>query len=111
MLTRSNSARLIAARTMLSWQDILLDTLLSAARTPVIIFLYHLGSITSMLCGSRITYAWHMGNRLATVTTKDIDMVVKIFGWVLFNDLIAVYETVVIVNVNPKCRGICVDLG
>lgn len=72
-----HSARLVAARAMLARQDILLNSLFGAPWTFVV-------------------DPGHMSNRFATISAKDVDLVVKVFEWGFFEELVTFKEVVVV---------------
>lgn len=58
-----------------------------------------------------MTYG-HMSNRLAVMSAEDAGLVVKIFEWVLFEELIITFKEIVVVpDGNTECSGVNKVLG
>lgn len=100
------SARLVAARTMLARQDVLVDALLSAARTLAA----HLHCLATPICTLFRPAYRDVNNRLAVSTARSVDLVVKIFCSALSERAIALKATMVIENVDTLKRSGCILL-
>ncbi len=51
-----------------------------------------------------------MSNRLAIVSTEDIDLIVKIIDWLLIEEFITFKEAVVVGDVYAEGRGVSIHL-